>query len=83
MDPPDLGRRNSTCSTSTQRTFKSLGLGVFAKLVTEDGDDVKTEEKRSDFYYDSGLVYDNAAGQDVLVIFCARHATMVALMVRL
>lgn len=50
MDLPDLGRRNSTCSTSTQRTYKSAGLGAFAKVVTEDEDHVKTEEKRSDCY---------------------------------
>lgn len=53
MDPPDLGRRNSTCSTSTQRTHKSACLGAFARLVIEDGDDVKTEEKRSDCYCNS------------------------------
>ena len=56
---------------------------------------MKTEDKRSGFYYNFGPAYDNVAGQDV---FCAKHltdlaaarsfkfsklATMVALIVRL
>lgn len=53
-----------------KRTYKSAGLAEFAKLVTEDGDDVNMEEKRSDCYYNSGLAYGRIR---CIVVFCATH----------